>query len=89
MPYDVSFGKIDWKEIKKHRQEKKEKNRQYSTAWLTEKKIPFKSLNGGYMLRIVNKDIYDFWPNTGLFLNRRTKERGRGLRNLYKDIKGK
>ena len=87
MPYDVSLGKIDWKEIKKQRQEKRRKNREYSISWLIEKKIQFKEFNNGVQLRLTGNDKYDYWPETGLYVNLRTKDRGRGLRNLYKEIK--
>lgn len=30
---------------------------------------------------------YDFWPSTGLFIHTKTKQKGRGIRNLLKKVK--
>jgi len=30
---------------------------------------------------------FDYWPSTGLFISRTTKKRGRGIKNLLKQVK--
>ncbi len=76
-----SFGyDEDWKEFKKDR---KKSNTIWSTNYLKEKGIEFESKNNGAHLAL--KD-YDFWPATGLFIHKTTKEKGRGVKNLVNKI---
>lgn len=67
----------DWQQI---RQEKKKNNAEHAIKLLEEYNIVYIVLsNNGPHLRI--KD-YDLWCSTGLFVNRKTKEWGRGIKKL-------
>lgn len=67
---------------------KRESNRLYATEFLKQHKVPFVSLNHGYMLRITMPDeVIDFYPTTGLW---KTKaETRRGIFNLWKHVRDK
>ena len=76
--------------------EKKQRNRQSSSAILTKNKIPFVSKNNGLHIIIQNETntfaICDFWPSTGKYQFRRPFLRGisaegRGVFNLLKELK--
>lgn len=68
----------DWDAEKKA---KRAENLSKSTIYLTQHGIKFESLNNGIHLKV--KD-FDFWPSTGKFINRKTKQNGRGVFNLVK-----
>lgn len=70
--------------MKEDSKERKTNNFEKSTKLLQNKGIEFESKNGGYHL-IVEQE-YDFYPSTGLFICRKTKKKGRGVRNLLKKI---
>lgn len=77
---DVEF----YRELKAERQQKRASNRQLSVEILKARKIPFVTNNGGVHLIVCER--FDFWPGTGLFIDRTTRERGRGVHNLLKRI---
>lgn len=67
---------------------KRESNRLYATEFLKRHKVPFVSLNQGYMLRItVPDEVIDFYPTTGLWQTK--SETRRGIFNLWKHVRGK
>ena len=67
---------------------KRESNRLYATEFLKRHKVPFVSLNQGYMLRItVPDEVIDFYPTTGLWQTK--AETRRGVFNLWKHVRGK
>ena len=71
--------------MKKHRQEKRSKNRDKSPEILTENGIEFESKNMGAHLVVDSKDgLIDFWPGTGKFIPRKGSKPGRGVFNLIK-----
>lgn len=72
-----------WKEYKT---EKKENNLSHSIDLLNRRGISFKEFTP-YHYKVV--DLYEYWPTTGLFINTKTKEKGRGIRKLIKQIEGK
>ena len=65
-------------------QQRRDCNTASSTRILQENGIPYATFNNGVMLRI---GIYDFFPSTGLFINRATKKKARGVFNLIKKIR--
>lgn len=73
-----------FKALKINKQEKKLDNHTKSINILKEKNIPYKMLSSTH-IRI--EDSFDFWPTTGLFINIKTKKRGRGIFKLLKEIK--
>jgi hypothetical protein len=76
---------MDWKLISDFFKEKRKSNTINSTDLLIKFGIPFESKNYGAHL-VVDCNI-DFWPSTGLFINRKTKKKGRGISNLLKLLK--
>lgn len=60
-------------------------NRERSVAILQEKGIEFERFSESH-LRIGR---FDFWPGTGLFINRDTKREGRGVFNLLQALGAK
>lgn len=74
--------------LRKIRQAKRADNRQQSADLLTNENIPFVAKNGGAHLIVEGRNCYiDFWPGTGKWITR-NGERGFGVRNLIKEIKG-
>lgn len=70
-------------EQRKRNQEKRAANRQRSAEMLTAAGIEFESKNDGAHLIVGD---YDFWPGTGLFVNRKTGEKKRGVGELIRRI---
>lgn len=70
--------------LREERTDKRRRNTEASTRILIEKGIEFQSHNDGVHLVV---GAFDFWPSTGLFMDRRTRGRGRGVFNLIKLLK--
>jgi len=71
-----------WRELKKRSTEKKQSNKEWSLAFLNRNGIVYQTLDayiGHYRV-----DDFDFWPATGKYYNRKTKKRGRGVKQLLK-----
>jgi len=69
--------------------ERREHNKTCSTVLLAEKKIPFVLKNNG--VHLIVADRFDFWPSTGLFMERgiiegRKRIQGRGVFNLIRHL---
>tara|TARA_R110000824_G_C15230756_1_gene678521 strand:- start:9817 stop:10074 length:258 start_codon:yes stop_codon:yes gene_type:complete len=62
--------------------ERRKSNTKNSTEILVEKGVNFVSKNNGIHLIVENR--FDFYPSTGLFMNRENGKRGRGVFNLIK-----
>lgn len=65
---------------KQERIEKKKRNYNFSVNLLTEKWVKFKKSWPSHIIL----ENFDFYPSTGLFINKKTKKRGRGVYNLIK-----
>ncbi len=78
-----------WKAVRKGRQEKRHSNLQYSTQLLRENGIEFVAKNDGIHLIISTTPAIDFYPSTGLWIERGTNIKGRGVRKLLNYLKGK
>lgn len=78
----------DMKPIQKERsQKKKESNYESSKRLLKAQKIQFVEHDNCHLVVADKHGVkYDFWATTGLFINRKTKRRGRGVKNLIKLI---
>ena len=74
-----------YSDLKKHNKAKKRVNLEASTKMLEDAGIPFIKKNGGVHL-IVGDGAFDFWPSTGLFINRANQKQGRGVKNLLKAL---
>lgn len=88
MDDDEDMGAM-WREIKKQRQEKREKNRETSPALLKKQGIEFEEKNmGAHLIVKHNGHTVDFWPGTGKWITRGGKFtiKGRGVMKLIKHI---
>ena len=66
--------------------EKKQRNKEYSTALLVKRGIKFESRNDGVHLMIETaQGRVNFYPSTGLYNG---ALQGRGVFNLLKELKG-
>ena len=78
-----------YSEWHKQRGEKRKANKDASTKIIREAGVKFRSRNNGVHLIILNDEgraIYDFWPSTGKYIKRSTKQHGRGVHNLIKEL---
>lgn len=76
-----------WKDVgpalKKDSQEKRANNLMQSLSALQQNGIEFNQLSPTHF-RVGD---FDYWPSTGLFINRKTQRRGRGVFNLIKQAR--
>lgn len=83
---DVVLEQVQvWESERKYSQEKRARNRRRSSEILQEKGWRFETRNEGAHLIVEGR--WDFWPGTGLFIDRKTKARKRGVFNLMKVLK--
>lgn len=73
----------EWAEHKEERKAKKQDNKVKSLNILADLGIRWQKFSEVHY-RI---GIFDFWPTTGKWWNRRTNEKGRGVFGLVKEIK--
>jgi len=72
----------DWRKVK---QEKRSANRQSSAEMLRGAGIAFEERNGGAHLIVEGR--VDFWPGTGLWIQRGTNSKQRGVQALIRFIR--
>lgn len=65
-------------------QDKRRRNREFSTNLLAQHGVPFVVKNEGAHLIVA--DRFDFWPGTGLFTDRQSGRRDRGVRKLLRQL---
>lgn len=81
---EESMGDM-WREIKKAGQEKRASNRESSPALLAEKGIKFELKNDGAHLIVSHKEkVIDFWPGTGKWNVRKSRDGGYGVFRMLK-----
>jgi hypothetical protein len=69
--------------LKAYKKEKKAGNRAQSAEILSRSGCVFESKNGGaHLIVLAGADVVDFWPGTGLWIVRSTKQQRRGVRKL-------
>lgn len=71
---------------KKDRQERVGRNKTFAVDMLKKCGVAFKVKNGGEHVIVAGNPATDYWPGTGLFIQRATKKEGRGIYNLLKLI---
>ena len=76
----------DFKFLKEVRQKKKQDNVKQSMDWLERENIFFICCNECTRHYLVLREI-DFWPSTGVWMKRKTKSRGRGVKSLLNFIR--
>lgn len=76
-----------WRDIgpvlKKESKERKQRNFCNAILLLDKYKIRYEQKSDSH---IVVEDKIDYWPSTGLFIDRKTKKRGRGVRQILKKV---
>ncbi len=73
-----------WKDVNEHRKQKKSDNISSSIEELSNRGVNFKTTDGiHYIIEGINS-LIDYWPSTGLFINRTTHKKGRGIFNLLR-----
>ena len=74
-----------WREMK---QKKRASNRETSIQLLIAKGVNIQAIKNIDAHVIVNHNgrAVDFWPGTGLWIDRATKRKGRGVRNLIQFV---
>ena len=83
---DDDMGEV-WKVRAQANAEKRAANRESSASILARAGVAFKANNFGAHLIVVHADrTVDFWPGTGLWIERGTKTRGRGVRRLLQHL---
>lgn len=75
----------NFKEMRENSKVKRAKNLFRSTEIVKESGVKFEVKNGGYHL--VVDDRYDFYPSTGMFIERKTRKTGRGVFKLLEKMK--
>ena len=76
-----------WSAEREASQAKRASNRRHSAHLLVSAGVPFVSKNGGAHLLVGEPIFADFWPGTGLWIERSTGHKSRGVRNLIATYK--
>jgi len=71
-----------WRDVNGYYQAKRRSNLDRSTGIMECSGVPFASKNNG--VHLIVADRWDYWPSTGLFIDRHTKKKGRGVNNLLR-----
>jgi len=74
-----------WRELHAERAAKRAENRDGGAQVLQQAGHAFVSNNNGAHLIVAGGSV-DFWPGTGLWMDRRTPERGRGVNSLLRHL---
>jgi hypothetical protein len=74
----------DFKYMRELSQKKRASNREHSADILAAADIPYVSKNGGAHLIVA--DRFDFWPGTGLWMERGKPQKHRGVAKLIARI---
>lgn len=77
-------------DLRKQKQEERAKRRAADLMLLAEEGINLASINNDGAHIIVNHGgrVIDYWPGTGLWIDRKTQKRRRGARQLINYCKG-
>ena len=86
---DTGLDSEDYREWNKSKQEKRAKNRDDSAKILQDFGIKFEDKNmGAHLIITGNGKTIDFWPGTGLWKMRGSKQKYRGVHSLVAFIYG-
>ena len=66
-------------ETSEERKARLDKNESLILDWLESHDVEMKNIGDWHYLV---EGVIDYWPRTGLFINRKTKRRGRGKKSL-------
>jgi hypothetical protein len=74
--------------MREEKQKKRRSNTAYSTRQLQDEGIEFVSCNGGIHLQLAKgNQAIDYWPSTGLWWIRGTRNKRRGIAKLISYMK--
>lgn len=81
-----------WRDVRPAMQEesrqKRASNRESSAKMLTAAGVAFETKNeGAHLIVTANGHTVDFWPGTGLWIERGTTKQKRGVRRLIAELK--
>ena len=74
-----------WARIKAEGREKRWKNFKQSLGILDSRKIPYRIMDE-HTGHVRVDDRFEFYPTTGVFINKQTREKGRGVFELIKAL---
>ena len=74
-----------FKALRESSRSRRANNRSKSADMLRAAGVAFVERNGGAHLIVAGR--WDAWPGTGLWIDRTTKERGRGVRELIRAVR--
>ena len=72
-----------FRDMREFNKERRHQNLERGLERLKESGVDFKMLSPDH----VRVSGYDYWPSTGLFIEMKTKRRGRGIGNLLKVVR--
>lgn len=72
--------------LKQMQRTKKQMNKVQSLKMLDANSIDYVGL-GSDSVHVRVEERFDFWPSTGLFIDKITSQRGRGVKNLIRVVK--
>lgn len=73
-----------WRDVREESQQRRGRNRAHGEHLLRHRGVPFVSHSNGVHLVVAER--FDYWPGTGLWIERSTGKRGRGIRNLLSEV---
>jgi hypothetical protein len=73
-----------WDAAREEARERRAANRERSTALLRAHDVGFQARNGG--AHLIVRGRFDFWPGTGLWRDRESREMGRGVFALLRAL---
>ncbi len=75
----------DFRALREEGKERRERNREHGPVVLQREGISYVSHNAGAHLVVESR--FDYWPGTGLFIDRITRLQHRGVRALVQRVK--
>jgi hypothetical protein len=75
----------DWAALKKEGKRRRANNRKRCPDRLTQANIRFDTRNeGAHLIVYADSGTIDYWPGTGLWIDRKTHRTGRGVKGLIR-----
>lgn len=76
-----------WRDIRHERQERRASNKERGAFQLKSRGFKFEEKNDGQHLIVFHKGrVADYWPSSGRWIFRNTKENGYGVFNLMRAL---
>lgn len=78
------YWAVEGPRMKEESMRRRARNRKFGAERLAECRVPFDSKNDGAHLIVDNR--IDYWPGTGLWIERKSSYTGRGIQSLLNRI---